>query len=68
MKEIEGNRHFLQGEFSMHKVQLRLAGTLYFFPRYLEGQPVLMPNVADLTAERTKELRALAKQIFEDGK
>jgi ABC-type Fe3+ transport system substrate-binding protein len=35
--------------------------------RYVEGQPLLMPSAEDLTAERTKELRDLAKQIFEDG-
>lgn len=36
--------------------------------RYVEGQPLLMPGVEDLTAERTQELRLLAKQIFEEGK
>ena len=36
--------------------------------RYVEGQPLLMPAVEDLTAERTQELRLLAKQIFEEGK
>jgi iron(III) transport system substrate-binding protein len=34
--------------------------------RYVEGQPLLMPVPEDLSAERTKELRALAKKLFEE--
>lgn len=32
--------------------------------RYIEGQPFLMADVDDLTAERTQELRVLTRQIF----
>jgi iron(III) transport system substrate-binding protein len=36
--------------------------------RYVEGRPLLVPDAEDLSAERTKELRALARKIFEGGK
>lgn len=35
---------------------------------YQEGQPLLIAAAEDLTAERVKEIIALAKQIFEEGK
>jgi len=36
--------------------------------RYTEGQPVLMAAEEDLNADRVKELVALGKQIFEEGR
>ena len=36
--------------------------------RYPEGQSVLMAAEEDLNADRVKELVALGKQIFEEGK
>lgn len=36
--------------------------------RYVEGQPLLMTDVEDLTPERSQQLVALGKQIFEEGK
>ena len=36
--------------------------------RYVEGRPILIPDAEDFSAEKSKELSELAKQIFADGK
>ena len=36
--------------------------------RYVEGRPVLIPDPDDFSAEKSKELSELAKQIFGEGK
>lgn len=36
--------------------------------RYIEGQPFMVADPEDLTAERTRQLLDLGRQIFEEGK